>query len=408
MPVFHHQGGNTMTKRCLRAAVSGGLALVLGLFLAGCEGPTGSTGPGGGKGTEPVDVSQYISAALEEKTGGGSDPWTVRVSGIDLNDDAQVAKLFRGVAAGIAGDEPVALDLSGCTGWGFCYNPGLLPADKARIVSITFPASLTEITDGTSGKAAFTGFSALKTVRAPGLAWVGNYAFNGCTALETLDLPEVTGIGNYAFAAASATPNTTLTTLNFPGAKTIGDGAFRYYTAIASISLPKVTGIGNYAFAAVSAAPNTTLTTVSLPKAETIGNYAFQYYTAIATLTLPKVTGIGNYAFAAPAAAPNTALTTLDLTTVTFIGRQAFAYCTGLSTVKLGPTVPDLESYAATYASYGIFLETGSTGTITIRVPAASQSAYDTAGWRSISQGATASGTIPYGTNHKAITISIY
>jgi hypothetical protein len=214
--------------------------LVFLLLLAACEGPAGPAGLSGKDGIDApkaVDITQYLSAALAEKTGGGADPWTVRVGNIDLNNDAAVAKLFRSIAGGIEGDDLIALDLSGCTGWGICYNPGILPADKARIVSITFPESLTEITDGTSGAAAFTGFSALKTISAPGLTYVGNYAFNGCTALETISLPKVTSIGDYAFAAASATPNAALTTLDLTNVRSIGNRAFGYCTSLTTLRL---------------------------------------------------------------------------------------------------------------------------------------------------------------------------
>jgi hypothetical protein len=476
--------------------------------LDGTDGADGANGTDGKDAPPPVDVGALISAALEEKTGGEGGPWTVAVSGLDLNNDAAVVKLFRGVGS-IEGDDLIALDLSGCTGWGFCYNPGILPADKARIISIVFPESLTEITDGISGAGAFTGFSALKSVSGSELVYVGNYAFNGLL-LETLDLPELTGIGDFAFAASSDAPNTATTTVDFPKVETIGANAFRYYTALETIKLPKVTSIGNYAFSPPAAASsNTKLTELDLPEVKTIGNYAFQfykaletislpkvvsignyafaastsgnvnaaletvdlpevktigdhafrYYTAIKSISLPKVTSIGTYAFAAPTAASsnttlttleltnvetiganafqfnkalatislpkvvsigasafaaasgnaNTVLTTLELTTVTSIGNQAFAYCTGLTSLKLGPTVPSLPNLTTPAAAQGIFLQTGSSGGITIYVPTDQQNDYDDAGWKNSTQNDnTTSGIIKFGTQHKAITISTY
>ena len=221
------------------------LIFLVTLLCSGCEGPAGPAGLPGEDGVEAPparDVTPYITAAVEAKTGGwGGMPWNVAVSGIDLTNDAEVAKLFRGVAGGIPGDDPIALDLSRCTGWGFCYNPGILPGDKARIVSVALPESVTELVDGNiviSGTtllavmSAFGGFSGLKAVRAPGLTYVGDYSFYQLPALETIDLPEVTVVGQYAFGmhgtlVSLQVSNDVLTRVDLPKAETIGDGAFQ-------------------------------------------------------------------------------------------------------------------------------------------------------------------------------------
>jgi hypothetical protein len=403
-------------------------------------------------------AAEAVETALAAKTGGGADPWTVKVSGVDLGNPAAVRQIFHDVALGLDDGNPIVLDLSGCSGWSIGYS-GIFAADKARYVSLVLPESITEIVDGSSTLNPFGGFTALKSISAPGVNYVGEYAFYGCTALETISLPavrdirayaftaasgtntaltavnfqealsigeaafryciainsitlpRVTSIGASAFAATSANANTALTALtgaNLPEVLSIGNTAFQYCTALAAVDLPKVTSIGASAFAAASASPNTTLTTLNLQKVETIGGAAFRYYTAISSITLPQVTSIGSYAFAASSTNPNAALTSLDLATVTSIGSQAFGYCTGLESLKLGPEVPTLPNLSTT-AGNGIFVNTGSSGTITISVPAAAQSGYAAAGWKAIAQGAADSGNIiNYGTDHKEIAISTY
>jgi hypothetical protein len=74
VPVFHHEGENSMTKRMLKAnssavcqaAIFGGLVLALGLLLGGCENP--ADGNGGSSVRERADDFKAAQSAVLEKT----------------------------------------------------------------------------------------------------------------------------------------------------------------------------------------------------------------------------------------------------------------------------------------------------------------------------------------------------
>lgn len=407
-PVFH----------VLKAAL---ILLPLMLALA-CEGPAGPRGETGRDGDRYPDIQKAVSAALGAKTQDDEERWTVKVSGIDLSDDYAVENLFHGIAAGIEGEDLIILDLSDCGGWNMGFNPGIPPADKSRFAAIILPASLTDINDGMGvSEGAFTGFSALESVTAPGLLSVGNYAFYNCTKLAAINLPNVSAIGDYAFACIDRNvKNEGLTELVLPKVRSIGKYAFQWYAilekvelqeavsiddygfwncpAIDTLVLPKVATIGDYAFAqsGTGASPNSVLGRLDLPEALSIGNYAFSQCIVIESVSLPKALSVGQYVFSGQSAASGTALKTVDLSSVTEMGAAVFRYCTGLETLKLGPEVPTIG---------GSFAQTSSVGSITITVPAAAADAYSAAGWVNT---AANGNTAKWGGTHKAIIMGTY
>jgi hypothetical protein len=300
------------------AAFIPALLLVFLFLMAACEGPAGPQGTGGKEGVKTPDISETLSASLAAKTGGGTAPWTVTVSGFDLSDDYAVKNLFHGIAAGIAGEDLIVLDLSDCGGWGIGFNTGIPLPDKSRFKAITLPASVISISDNT-----FAGFTALEEITAPGLRSIGAYAFQNCAALTTIDFPAARIVGDYAFMDCTG-----ITSINLPEALSIGDSAFRNCAGIADMNLSKVNSIGTSAFACASnAAANTSLTTVNIPNA-------------------------------------------------TKIDTEAFRHCKALATVTLGATVPKIRASSA-----GIFRDTTGSGYITIRVPNAASGDYTAAGW---------------------------
>lgn len=406
-------------------------------------------GPGGEKGEDGRDfvnkalVTEAINTALAAKTGGGAEPWIVKVAGVDLGDDYAVKNLFHGVAAGIEGDGSIALDLSECNGWTISYNAGIPLTDRDRYVSIILPESLTTIADGANGKGAFSDFNLLESVSAPGLLRIGSYAFYHSPKVGALNVPKLAAIGDYAFAGTADRPNTGLLGLDLPVTE-IGAYAFYYCTGLETVSLLNVTGIGNYAFQFCGnltgtlylpeipeigqyVFENTALTGVDLPKATSIGLYAFRNCASLGSLNLPEVITISQNGFSGSASIPNTALVAIDLPKLeslqftTFMyctalktvrlpsalvcSSNEFRYCTSLETVILGATPPSTGSN-----SQGLFMDTGNSGTITVRVPdAAAVAAYNAAGW--ITVGAETTGTLAapkYGTNHKAVTVTTY
>jgi hypothetical protein len=408
-------------KRTLHKLLTGILVILPVYFLASCQGPQGEPGKDG-QDAVVRDTAYAVNAALAEKTGGGDDPWVIRISGVDISDPGAFRHIIHGITSAIE-EGDIELDLSGCTGTTFAYIEGVNRAAKLRVAAITLPASLTHIVDGRQGYGAFNGYTRLGRIRAPGLTHIGDYAFYShgeiygdedhsinealtevyfpevlsvgayafrCPNLSSIKLPKALSIGDYAFVGDAS--YTSLTEVDLPSARSIGAYAFYAWRTIASINLPEVRTIGNNAFAASSARlGNTALTALSLSKCESIGEYAFMGFQELATVSLPSITSIGISAFGAYASnSPKNALRSL----------------------KLGPTVPTSPDLS-TIAANGIFVYTAAAddigdGTIAIQVPESSQGAYDSAGWRAIGQGLTDTDTINYGTNHKAITISTY
>jgi hypothetical protein len=185
-------------------------------------------------------VSDDIAAAVEEALDGktGSDPVTVRVSGVNLGSTSHYTEMLYGLAAGIP-SAGIALDLSDCTGTAI-DQVSILASVKARFVSVTLPDTLIYLTNS-----AFNGWNSLKEIHAPNTVEIGASAFSGCTALETADLPLVTSIGTYAFSGC-----TSLDTVNLPLAETIGAYAFQNCTALTDLTLgstpPSVTASSSY------------------------------------------------------------------------------------------------------------------------------------------------------------------
>jgi hypothetical protein len=363
-------------KKTLHKLLTGILVSLTVCFLASCQDLSGPQGEPGADGRDAIvrDTAYAVDAALAEKTGGGDDPWTIRVSGVDISDPDAFRHLFNGIVAGIE-EGDIALDLSGCTGKTFAHTNGINGADKLRLVSVTLPASLTHIVDGRAGYGAFHGYTRLGSVSAPGLTYIGDYAFYTAAAdgdiggdneaLTEVDFPEVRSVGAYAFYhypnlnsislpravsigdyAFRGDALSSLAAVDLPSARSIGSYAFDAWRSIASINLPEVITIGNNAFSAPAATmPNTALTALSLPKCETIGNNAFLNYQGLVTVELPELRTIGSSAFYAPQQNPNTTLTTLTLPNVETIGDNGFRNCTAIGSISL-PRVTSIGAYA--------------------------------------------------------------
>jgi hypothetical protein len=312
-------------KKALRCLAGHILASLLACFLASCgdlTGPQGEPGKDGRDAVLPPDIEAVIGAALEAKTGGGDEPWLVRISGLDISDSYTARQVFHGVAAGIP-EGGVDLDLSECAGVFFGPITGLSARDRVRYTGLVLPDSLVSINDGS----VFANFASLEKVGASGLLQVGQGAFSGCTTLKSLDLPRLAAIGGGAFAS------TALTAVKLPSVETIGEQAF-YQCAIAELELPEVLSIGMNAFACLPASPNTVLETVDLPSAELIGDKAFQYCPRISTIKLPAAQEILGYAFGAYSASPNTVLTSVELPEASIVV-AAFQNCTALERAEL-------------------------------------------------------------------------
>ncbi|MDR1100698.1 MAG: hypothetical protein LBL28_09470, partial [Treponema sp.] len=75
-------------KKILQTVLTGITLILPVCFLASCGDLTGPQGEPGADGRDVIvrDTAYAVNAALAEKTGGGDDPWTLRVSGVDISD----------------------------------------------------------------------------------------------------------------------------------------------------------------------------------------------------------------------------------------------------------------------------------------------------------------------------------
>jgi hypothetical protein len=274
----------------------------------------------------------------------------------------------------------------------------------------------------TIGEVAFAVCTSLETVSLPAATTIGEWAFSDCYSLETVSLPAATDIGNEAFYEC-----TSLIITDLPAAETIGRDAFRgcesletvnlpmaTYVAgfvsctsltsvrlpvatyvggfggcasLTAVSLPAATTIGNYAFSGCAS-----LTEVSLPMAQTLGSAAFRGCTSLTTISLPAAQTIGNNAFTGC-----TSLTMVSLPAVETFSYDIFTDCTSLTTLSLPATPPPIENT--------LFYNTGSDGTITIRVPTVAVSAY-TSAWGVDANTPENGNTSVYGESHKTVLIT--
>ncbi len=239
------------------------------------------------------------------------------------------------------------------------------------------------------GKAAFRGYSKLKTVTIGSkVTTIGSKAFAKCPSLKSVSgCAGVKTIGDYAFyndASLTNVNNSTKTTK-------IGSKAFANCTSLVRVgtstgvtTLSKLTSIGNFAFYKC-----TSLTTVKIPsgvtkigtkvftrctslksvtgcsavksigscafyncksmtyisgckKLTTLGNKAFTHCTSLLrvgstknTVTLPKVETIGSYSFYNCKSLTKVNISSAALTT---IGQDAFRYCSSLTTFSESST----------------------------------------------------------------------
>ncbi len=307
-----------------------------------------------------------------------------------------------------------------------------------KSVTVANDGSITKL-----GVAAFNGCSALTDVAlSEGLDSISESAFYGCEALTELSLPEsVVKIGESAFAGCSSLDSVdiddnvtqlcssafadcvALTSVSLPNKITsIGDFAFQGCIKLASVTLPSaLDSIGEYSF------DSSILESVTLPVTlKYIGSNAFRDCKYLTSISFPKsVVELGNYCFEGCDALETVVFEDgSDLKSlgtifagkgcgvkniilgdgITTIAEDAFASLSKLESVTLPKTVTQLndnvfngcdslkiiKSYAVTPPSLntgtftGIQQNNGVSRTVTVYVPNASLSAYESTsadGW---------------------------
>jgi hypothetical protein len=315
-----------------------------------------------------ASITSVLTAVLGDISGDGSAgaPWVVALDGLTITTD--LAAICNNVTAAITSGD-INLRLPGGTGTTIAYSAAITA--PGRFVSITLPASVTTITGGTAyTTGAFSPFTNLKSITAPGVTSVGNYAFTNCTNLVEVNLPAATTLGTYVFGTPDNQDQyacSSLVSVSLPKVTTMGGYTFGWCIALESVSLPALTTTTGNAHFEVCIS----LTTVDLPKVTNFGTWAFYNCASLVTISLPEVTIFGANAFGGdnglnPAAC--TSLATVNLPKVTAFGNYAFNGCTALESVTLGDTLPTVGT--------DTFANTGATPALTLKVPAAKTSDY--------------------------------
>jgi hypothetical protein len=360
-----------------------------------------------------------IDSAITGMTGtaGEFDPGTANTGEkyiISLILPGTATSLRAGAAISTAAFEnfPVLTSVSGIGvtavgNYAFSYSPSL--------TEVNFPVA------ASIGNYAFANCRFLAKLNLPAITFIGNRAFSYCPSLEELCLPAtLTTIGSNPFVRCgnlttiSVDPGntafkvqggmllnkagttliayysyatgivmldsvtaisdsafydcTSLTELSLPAAISIGSFAFGGCTSLVEVSLPVATSIGDSAFFRC-----TSLTEVSLPAATSIIGSAFWNCTSLAEVGLPMAISIGIYAFR-----DCTSLVEVSLPVATSISLDAFSGCTSLIDLTL-PAVPPT-------VGHDMFSNIDTAQTVTVKVLAASTSAYNTT-WQTAFRG---------------------
>jgi hypothetical protein len=380
-----------------REHIAGTFVLFLLLILAGCkdltgpEGPQGSEGEQGAEGEQAAlsvrfsagptlsdpyaDLNAFSSAlrnvldALPADAGNSpSNPVSLKIEGLVLSQKDHLYALY-GVIT-----RYVDLDLSGCKGTMVSATPASVYAEnKAKVVSLKLPESVSLLEPGSSAGGAFKGFSGLVSVDLPGVAVAGAYAFHQCAALKEINAPRLESINVSAFARCA------FETVNFPELVFLGGNAFEQCTGLSSFTAPKLKTIYNNAFSSCAA-----LEELDFPGLADLGQSAFQNCTGLQILTAPGLESIRNNAFTGcaalgPLSFPELrsignsvfnncgSLSSLNAPNLESIGNNAFNNCDNLDELTLGATPPTLGTT--------IFANITSK-TINFKVPSASATDY--------------------------------
>ena len=191
------------------------------------------------------------------------------------------------------------------------------------IISVTIPAGVSELPDGSYESAVFFGCSNLESVTfAEGseLTSIGDYAFYECSSLTSIEIPAgVTSIGSSAFSGCS-----NLNTVYYAGS--IEDWFDIEFSG--ALSNPLINGAGLYIGGEL-------VTEVVVPESVTaIGDYQFYRYTSLTSITIHSVvTSIGRYAF--QNCSSLTDVSFAEGSQLTSIGSYAFSDCSNLTSIEI-------------------------------------------------------------------------
>jgi hypothetical protein len=193
------------------------------------------------------------------------DPYPVKITGVDLSSKEKTGETLRTLYDAFP-RRYVSLDLRECTGTELVAASTYSMTNRANIVSLILPESITAINSN-----GFSGYAALKFAALPGVTEINTSAFKNCGEMEALFAPALETV-------AEASGNST--------------SAFTGCIALKALYAPRLETLGKYAFYGCSS-----LSEIAFPKLRILGGLAFKKCTALKALSLPSVTRIDSGSF---------------------------------------------------------------------------------------------------------------
>jgi hypothetical protein len=262
-------GTYKMESRFLAHGVSTGSTEIVHIY-PGLETKSSHTGPAVNAFPAAVEFTSinelkvYLNGL---STNDQNTPYPVKISGVDLASKVNSGDTLKTLYEALGG-KYFTLDLRGCTGTQLIAASTASLANRANIVSLILPDSITEVLAN-----GFSGYTSLKSVVMPKVTTINTSAFRYCVLLKTASAPELEIIVN--------TADTTTTT----------SGAFSGCIALEAVYFPKLVTLGRYAFYGSG------LTAAAFPELRYVGGLAFKRCLALKSLALPNITKIENSAF---------------------------------------------------------------------------------------------------------------
>lgn len=237
---------------------------------------------------------------------------------------------------------------------------------NSTILSVTLPATVTEIAEGAFGNC--TKLATIDMSKATGLTTIGAKAFAGC-AVKALDFSKST-------AALTTIPadaindgtvfktNATLETVSLPKGFTTLTNAFKSCTALTTVSGLESTTTAVTSIPANAFEGDVALTTINTKTITTFSKECFKGCTALTSISFAALTATG----LAESAFEGSGLTSATFpAAVTTIPAKAFWQCENLATVKFEVATTDPKVSQLTTIKGQAF---GYTGLTKVEIPA--------------------------------------
>ncbi|MDR1410719.1 MAG: leucine-rich repeat protein [Spirochaetaceae bacterium] len=228
------------------------------------SGAVGNSFPDAAEFASVSELKTYLDG-LPENTAAA--PYPIKIAGVDLSSKEKTGDTLNSLYAALD-RRYVTLDLRECTGTEFLVASTNRLANRANIVSLILPGSITSIPGN-----GFSGYTSLESVVLPKVTTIDYAAFNNLKKLETVSAPEAITIVDAVSTSADR-------------------GSFYKCDALKSVYFPKLETIGHHTFYSCAS-----LTGAAFPSLRIVGGLAFKGCAALEAVSLPTVTRIAKSAF---------------------------------------------------------------------------------------------------------------